>query len=102
MTNVRVVNQDMYTCVSSLKEAGPFDLVFLDQEKNEYLPDLLFLEKNNIVRKGSVIVADNVQYPGAPYYLAYMKEAARQKHYQTVLYHTYEEYSDIPDIMLAS
>jgi catechol O-methyltransferase len=99
---VTVVDQDMYGGVSSLKETGPFDLVFFDQEMDEYLPDLLFLEKNNIVRKGGVVVADNILYPGAPYYLAHMQEAARQKHYRSVLYHTYKEYTDIPDTVIVS
>lgn len=38
----------------------PFDVVFLDHWKNLYLSDLLLLEKNNLIRKGTVVVADNV------------------------------------------
>jgi catechol O-methyltransferase len=41
--NVTVLGESMYEAASFLNEAGPFDLVFLDQEKEQYLPDLAFL-----------------------------------------------------------
>lgn len=39
---------------------SPFDVVFLDHWKNLYLSDLLLLEKHNLLREGTVVVADNV------------------------------------------
>ncbi len=92
----------MYGAASFLNEVGPFDLVFLDQEKEQYMPDLTFLEERNLIRTGAVVVADNVVYPGAPDYLAFMKEAANRKQYRSVLYHTYDAYTDIPDAVMVS
>jgi predicted O-methyltransferase YrrM len=55
------------------KLAGPFDLAFLDAAKEEYLTYLKLLEKN--LRKGSVIVADNVKShaEGMKDYLDYVR-----------------------------
>jgi predicted O-methyltransferase YrrM len=43
-----------------------FDFVFLDHAKGCYLPDLEALEQLGLVRQGTVVMADNVVYPGAP------------------------------------
>ncbi|EGV20371.1 O-methyltransferase [Thiocapsa marina] len=40
--------------------AGPFDLVFLDHSKDEYLVDLWRIEEKGLIEPGSIIVADNV------------------------------------------
>jgi len=45
-------------CISQLE--GPFDLVFIDHWKDDYLPDLQRLERANLLRPGSRVVADNV------------------------------------------
>lgn len=45
------------------------DLIFLDHCKPCYLPDLIAMEEAGLVAKGTVVVADNVVYPGAPDYL---------------------------------
>jgi hypothetical protein len=56
-----------------------------------------------LIQKGSVIVADNVVYPGAPEYLKYFKEvASKYGKYRSVLYHSYDAYSDVPDAVLVS
>ena len=34
-----------------------------------YAPDLARFEREGLVAKGTVVVADNVKYPGAPGYL---------------------------------
>jgi predicted O-methyltransferase YrrM len=39
--------------------AGPFDMVFIDAEKNEYMVYLRLVEEK--LKKGSVVVADNVK-----------------------------------------
>ena len=49
-----------------------------------------------------MVVADNIIYPGAPDYLAYMRQAANKKQYRSVLYHTYDGYTDIPDAVMVS
>lgn len=50
------------------------DFVFLDHDKDVYLSDLQLLLDKKWLRAGSSVVADNVGFPGAPEYRAYMKE----------------------------
>ncbi len=40
--------------------AYKFDLIFLDAVKNEYLQYLKLIEVNGLMKKGSVVIADNV------------------------------------------
>jgi predicted O-methyltransferase YrrM len=57
--------------------AAPVDLVFLDGWKDLYLPVLDLLKPK--LRKGSVVVADNILYPFRSWllpYVAYMNDAA--------------------------
>jgi predicted O-methyltransferase YrrM len=51
------------------KAIGRADLVFLDHCKECYAPDLERMEAAGLVAKGTVVVADNVVFPGAPGYL---------------------------------
>lgn len=53
---------------------GGIDLVFIDHAKEAYLPDLQLIERENWLRSGGLVVADNVKFPGAPDYHAYMKQ----------------------------
>nr|WP_245672826.1 O-methyltransferase [Aldersonia kunmingensis] len=52
---------------------GTLDFVFLDHEKDEYLPDLHRILDQGWLRSGSVVMADNVKYPGAPEYREFMR-----------------------------
>uniref|UniRef100_A0A8C1KEN5 Transmembrane O-methyltransferase n=1 Tax=Cyprinus carpio TaxID=7962 RepID=A0A8C1KEN5_CYPCA len=45
------------------------DLVFMDHWKRCYLPDLQLLEGSGLLGEGSIILADNVIFPGAPNFL---------------------------------
>src|SRR5213594_5139209 len=54
---IKVVQGDAATILPSLP--GPFDLVFLDAEKTQYLAYLKAVE--NKLHQGSVVVADNVR-----------------------------------------
>ena len=57
---------------------GPFDLVFLDHWKDLYLGDLQLLEERKLLRRGSVVVADNVgKVFGAERYLDYVRNCGR-------------------------
>ena len=58
-----------YGCTS----AG-VDFLFIDHDKNAYLTDLLAIIKRGWLKPGAVILADNVGFPGAPEYRAYMRE----------------------------
>lgn len=49
------------------------DFVFIDHWKNLYKRDVLALENSGLLRKGSMLVADNVVYPGNPEYLEYVR-----------------------------
>lgn len=46
--------------IPTLAPAVPFDAIFVDHAEERYGPDLLLMEKRRILRKGTVLVADNV------------------------------------------
>jgi len=82
--------------------AGNLDLVFIDHAKEAYVPDLERILAAGWLHEGSVVVADNVGFPGAPEYRAYM-EAAEGKRWQTRVHETQVEYqSVIKDVVLES
>ncbi len=72
---------------------GPFDLVFIDHWKDDYLSDLHRLESHGLLRPGSRIVADNVGIFSTSLqpYLSYVRnsEHMESKHYPTRM-----EYND--------
>ena len=82
--------------------AGAIDLVFLDHDKDAYVPDLERLLERGWLHAGSVVVADNVRFPGAPEYRAYMaREEGRA--WRTVEHTTHLEYQTlIKDLVLES
>jgi catechol O-methyltransferase len=49
-----------------------FDMVFLDHDKDSYLPDLKYLESEMLLGKRCAVVADNIVFPGAPGFLGYV------------------------------
>src|SRR5262249_14671450 len=54
--------------------SGALDFVFLDHDKDAYLDDLLSILDRGWLHPGSIVVADNVGWPGAPRYRKYMRE----------------------------
>ncbi|MEC4989885.1 MAG: class I SAM-dependent methyltransferase [Oscillatoria sp. PMC 1068.18] len=81
---------------------GLFDFVFIDHDKKYYLSDLQALLNNNLLDESVVVVTDNVKFPGAPDYLAYMDES-EGKTWCTKKYETYAEYQNIiKDLVLVS
>lgn len=58
-------------CAASLGSSR-IDFLFLDHAKSCYAPDLLKLEDAGLVQRGTVVLADNVVYPGAPGYLEHV------------------------------
>ena len=50
------------------------DLLFLDHDKDAYAPDLRRLEAAGLVRRGTVVVADNVLFAGIRDYVAYVRQ----------------------------
>ena len=81
---------------------GSVDLVFLDHDKDAYLPDLERMLERGWLRAGTVVVADNVRFPGAPAYRAYMsREQGRT--WRTVEHRAHVEYQSlIRDLVLES
>lgn len=55
-------------------KAGGVDAVFIDHWEKYYLPDLKLCEELKLFHKGSVVMADNTDMPGAPDYLAYVRK----------------------------
>ena len=53
------------------------DVLVLDHWEAFYLQDLKVCEELGLLRKGSVVFADNVLFPGAPEYLEYFKGGER-------------------------
>jgi catechol O-methyltransferase len=81
---------------------GSVDLVFLDHDKNAYLPDAQLLVERGWLHPGSVLVADNVKFPGAPEYRKYMT-ANEGSTFRTVEHKTHAEYQSlIRDLVLES
>lgn len=81
---------------------GTLDAVFIDHDKDVYVPDLERILAAGWLHPGSVVVADNVGFPGATQYHAYM-DAAEGKRWRTRAHKAHVEYqSVIPDIVLES
>jgi len=49
-----------------------------DHWEDSYLPDLQLCEELSLFHKGSVVIADNVDFPGAPAYAAYVKAGGQE------------------------
>ena len=81
---------------------GTLDFLFIDHDKNAYLADLQAIVGRSWLRKGSVVVADNVGFPGTPDYRAFMREQ-QGRTWTTVEHRTHVEYQTLmPDLVLES
>jgi catechol O-methyltransferase len=78
------------------------DFVFVDHEKSVYLPDLERILAERWLHRGSIVVADNVRFPGAPQYRAYM-QAQEDRSWRTIEHTTHVEYQSLlKDLVLES
>jgi len=68
-----------------------FDFIFMDHFGSIYLRDLKMLEELGLITSETMIVADNVIMPGAPDYLAYVRNSPN---YTTTLHEENIEYSE--------
>ncbi|CAF1468861.1 unnamed protein product [Adineta steineri] len=50
-----------------------FDFIFIDHHKEAYLNDFKLLENVGLIKYGTMIVADNILFPGAPDYVNYIR-----------------------------
>lgn len=81
---------------------GNLDVVFIDHDKEQYVPDLERILGAGFLHAGSVVVADNIAFPGAPKYRAYM-DAAEGRSFRTEAHETHAEYQTlIRDVVLVS
>lgn len=81
---------------------GMLDFVFIDHHKDAYLPDLQSILDQGWLRPGSVVVADNVLFPGAPRYREHMK-AHEGRDWRTVEHPCHVEYQTmLKDLVLES
>jgi len=81
---------------------GTLEFLFIDHDKNAYLADLQAIVGRSWLRKGSVVVADNVGFPGAPDYRAFMREQQGGT-WTTIEHRTHVEYQTLmPDLVLES
>lgn len=83
-------------------DTGTVDFVFIDHLKSAYLPDLRRIVDEGWLHPGSLVVADNVKFPGAPDYLAYMR-AEEGGRWRTEERYTHVEYQKVlKDLVLES
>jgi catechol O-methyltransferase len=81
---------------------GRLDFAFLDHDKDAYLPDLERILHERWLHPGSVVVADNVKFPGAPAYRGYM-QAQEGGTWRTIEHDTHVEYQSlVKDLVLES
>ena len=81
---------------------GSVDFVFIDHDKEAYVPDLEHILGRGWLRPGAVVVADNVKVPGAPRYRAYMREHEGRL-WRTTEHETHLEYQSLlKDLVLES
>jgi catechol O-methyltransferase len=82
--------------------AGQLDLLFIDHDKSAYLSDLQSILDRGWLRRGAIVVADNVRIPGAPKYREYMREQ-QGKRFNTAEHKTHVEYQTLlSDLVLES
>lgn len=82
--------------------AGSVDLVFIDHAKEAYLPDLSLILEQRWLHPGTLVVADNIKFPGAPDYRRYMIEN-EGKRWRTVEHEAHVEYQTVlKDLVLVS
>jgi catechol O-methyltransferase len=111
------VGEQVTVVVGTLGDGGPtitaleedhgfsgesLDFVFLDHDKDAYLPDLEHIVAQGWLRPGALAVADNVKFPGAPAYREHMRAREGQE-WRTVEHETHVEYQTLmKDLVLES
>lgn len=81
---------------------GAVGFAFIDHAKDAYLPDLQRMLDRGWLRAGAIVVADNIKFPGAPAYRAYMTEH-EGRDWRTVEHETHVEYQSLlKDLVLES
>ncbi|XP_004695030.1 PREDICTED: catechol O-methyltransferase [Condylura cristata] len=92
ITVILGASQDIIPQLKKKYDVDTLDMVFLDHWKEQYLPDMLLLEECGLLRKGTVLLADNVIFPGAPKFLAHVRGSSR---FECTHFPSYLEYSQL-------
>jgi catechol O-methyltransferase len=74
--------------------AASVDFVLMDHAKDQYLPDLERILEAGWLHPGSVVLADNMGFPGSPRFRAYM-DAAEGKQWRTRRHRAHVEYQSL-------
>ncbi|KAM5193796.1 catechol O-methyltransferase-like [Mantella aurantiaca] len=96
---VQILEGNTHDIIPQLKkkyELDTLDFVFVDHWKEKYLPDTQLMEKCGLLKKGSVLLADNVIVPGAPDFLKYVRTCG---HYDCTNYPSFLEYMNEKDAL---
>jgi catechol O-methyltransferase len=81
---------------------GAVDFAFIDHAKELYLPDLRRIADRGWLHAGSVVVADNIRFPGAPDYREYMAQQEGSA-WRTTEHEAHVEYQSLlKDLVLES
>nr|XP_021500895.1 catechol O-methyltransferase isoform X2 [Meriones unguiculatus] len=89
-------SQDLIPQLKKKYNVDTLDMVFLDHWKDRYLPDTHLLQECGLLRKGTVLLADNVIVPGAPNFLAYVRGSSS---FECTHYSSHLEYLNVVDGM---
>ncbi|XP_066466059.1 catechol O-methyltransferase-like [Tiliqua scincoides] len=77
-------------------EVDKLDFVFLDHWKERYAPDTILMEECGLLRKGTILLADNIIFPGAPEFVKYIRNNER---FECTTFHSHLEYMKAEDAM---
>ncbi|KAK9766086.1 hypothetical protein K7432_005083 [Basidiobolus ranarum] len=82
-----IIGEFKYTSKTFTEKYGveKVDFVLIDHWKDAYLQDLKIIEKLQWLNIGTLVVADNVLYPGVPEYKAYVE--AQTERYTSKMIH---------------
>ncbi|XP_054748437.2 catechol O-methyltransferase A-like [Lytechinus pictus] len=72
-------SHDVIKQLGAQPQKAEFDFFFFDHQKSVYKSDLLLMEKENLIRPGNVVIADNVITSGAPDYLEYVRSSPKYR-----------------------
>jgi catechol O-methyltransferase len=82
--------------------SGALDFLFIDHHKDAYPADLQSIIDRGWLHPGSIVVADNVKWPGVPKYREYMRQQ-QGKLWRTTEHETKVEYQTLlTDLVLES
>jgi len=73
-------------------KVAKIDLLFIDHRKELYVPDFEKVEQSGLIQSGSVVVADNILFPGCPEYAAYIRN---NPNYTSTFFEGFLEYSEV-------